>query len=232
MICYLPIDVPKIPYDENYYWWFFNKYKKTGHGVWDTVTLMENHYTQKMGMICSAVKYLKNGQWYWKDNVKQYLPELIAFIEALPLRYLGYVSIFSNNDFVKPHHDLVPKTLNSPVVQRCEFKDYDWTGYNFMQNEYANECKDHEPSSYRIILAGDRATSFFVCSKTTPENRIYGVLPETTDTFAFNTTGCLHGADKNENKLLVFISGWLDFEKHDTLVKQSIQKYKSNTIIL
>lgn len=232
MISFLPIDLPNVPYNENYYWQFFNKYKKSGHGVWDTVTLTENRYTQKMGMLCSAVKYLKNGQWYWKDNAKEHLPELIKFIEALPLRYLGYVSIFSNNDFVKPHHDLVSKTPESPVVKRCKFKDYDWEGYNFMQNEYAEECELHEPSSYRIILAGDRSTSFFVCKHDAQDEKKYGNLPKTTDTFAFNTTGCLHGADKNKDKLLVFISGWLDFDKHNVLVQKSLSKYEKDTIIL
>lgn len=230
---FLPIDFPKAPYNEEKYWEFFDRTFKRGVLRWDTTVIRKNSYADRTGIKDAAFKYVRNGQWYWTDDVMKELPELVEMIESLPFRYISYVGLMSNHEVVNPHQDFVRKSDDSPVVKAGSMYPYDWEGYNYLQEEYKEESAAHEPSNYRILLAGDRETSFFVC-RNDMSGKTHCKLPVSTDTFAFNNTECHHGADmpKEGRKLLVFISAWLDFDKHENLVANSITKYGRDLVQL
>lgn len=233
MLAFLPIDIPSAPYNEKTYWNFFDKYYKRGVLRWNTVVIRGNRYADKTGIKSAAIKYVRNGQWYWTDEVLKELPDLINMIESLPFRYISYVSLMSNHETVPPHQDFVHKSEDSPVVKSGSKYPYDWEGYNYLQKEYEAESAIAEPSNYRILLCGERNKSFFVCRNHNLDGKTYCQLPSNTDTFAFNNTECFHGADlPSERKLLVFISAWLDFEKHKKLINKSLEKYRDSAVIL
>lgn len=234
MIAFLPIDIPPAPYNEEYYWNFFDGTYKRGVLRWDTTVIRQNRYADKTGIKAAAIKYVRNGQWYWTDGAQEHIPLLIEMIESLPFRYISYVSLMSNHETVPPHKDMVRKSDDSPVVKSGANYPYDWEGYNYLQKEYEWESAKNEPSNYRILLCGDRKTSFFVCRDQQLTDKTYTNLPETTSTFAFNNTECFHGADipAGGRKLLVFISAWLDFDKHRELVHRSYEKYRDAAVIL
>jgi hypothetical protein len=132
----------------------------------------------------------------------------------------------ANRD-VKPHVD-------------DNYVDYDGPSNDY--NTISQEFRDHqlytEPCGYRMIIAGDRKSLYLTDGGPTVTEGVltYGVptqhipteVPTTTDCFALQSYGSMLGVKKTENddnRLLLFVVGWIDKDKHDTIINRSMEKY-------
>ena len=92
------------------------------------------------------------------------------------------------------------------------------------------------PTEIRIMLHDQNPTETFwltPVSKHNPQTAVpqvdkhYVKLPIDTNTFAWNNEDFLHGADYDPQyrKILVVVKGWVDLERLESLLDQSLNKY-------
>jgi len=165
-----------------------------------------------------------------KENVHS---ELVNYVQThFPFTEITLLKLVRANKDVKPHVD------DSYVDYKGPSKDY-----NLISKEFRDHQLDTDPCGYRMVIAGDRK-SLYVCNgapNIIDENLVYGEntnkkyceVPIDTDCFVLKSYGSMHGVDKtidDDNRLLLFVIGWLDKEKHNKLITQSIRKYKKYMI--
>jgi len=108
-----------------------------------------------------------------------------------------------------------------------------------ISEEYRQHQLDTEPCGYRILIEGDRSSLYLsdgepdvVDDELIYSNKTYKkscVIPEETDCFALQSYGSMHGVDKtpgDDNRLLCFIIGWINKEKHNELIARSEERFK------
>jgi len=153
-----------------------------------------------------------NEEWHWNEVSKKSCPKLINYINTyLPFKSLKAVSIMSSNGFVPAHYDI---SQNSPLGEKINYID-------------------NEPSIYRLIVDGSiKEKSFYVYNKLIGKK--YITMPEESPGWIMGALSCVHGNDENipHQKLLVYIMGNLDKEKHIALLENSYKKYKKFSIEL
>jgi len=90
---------------------------------------------------------------------------------------------------------------------------------------------DHEPSIYRLLIDGNiHSNSFYVA--TMSAGKKYIKMPNDSPGWAMGCYSCAHGNDEkiSNQKLLVYLMGDLDTEKHNDLIESSYAKYKDFAI--
>lgn len=135
---------------------------------------------------------------------------LKAIFEQLPFGRIRSVRLWSANRAVKAHYDgNLPASLDGIL---------------------------HFPTEIRIMLDDQNPTeTFWLTSaanhssqtKVPDVDKHYVKLPIDTNTFAWNNESFLHGADYNPQyrKILVVIKGWIDVDRLEPLLDQSLEKY-------
>ncbi len=226
-IAYVPVDLPKVPYSEEKYWSFFNKHKLGSvaeNSIWEHYITRDTTFTdEELSSPTSpyaACKYNEGKIWWWNEAIKQELPELAKFIDALPLN-LTHVSMLSNVMLIRPHKD--------------HAYQYSWN-INGIE-KFKKESKEYEPVAYRILLAGKQQyflshtyESYYDGNKENPNDNILITLPEETDTFLHDATNFFHGAYLAESKIVCFISGFVKPKEHMELLEKSIARYSKYII--
>jgi hypothetical protein len=214
-LAYIPIDHPLPNYDkEKFFQWFEqNKADQRNHSVgWYTYQPRINWNCGPLGVTQVSHMYTFDDNWHWKSEFTQGFPEIVAHIEQLPFKKLAYVSLTQNFSAIPPHRDITPKF-------KMHENDFSLAVEMFERNE---------PALYRIVYYGDSSNYFFVGS---PENRVYTRLPASTGTFAMGGVNAYHGTEMSpQPKILAFVTGLLDEEKHQDLVARSYEKYKEYAI--
>lgn len=151
-----------------------------------------------------------NEEWQWTNAAKLSCPKLITYIDKhLPFKQLKAVSIMSSNGEVPAHLDMPLSASNE------EKKNY----------------LDHEPSIYRLLIDGNiHNNSFYVA--TMSAGKKYIKMPIDSPGWAMGCYSCAHGNDEkiSNQKLLVYLMGDLDTEKHNALIESSYVKYKDFAI--
>lgn len=152
-----------------------------------------------------------NQNWEWTENAREHCPKLISYIEQyLPFSNLKAVSIMSSTGLVPLHLDM---PLSAPDHEK----------QNYIENE---------PSIFRLLLDGSiREKSFYVASRSTGKQ--YVTLPTDSPGWAMGCYSCGHGNDQIEphQKLLVYLMGDLDKNKHTELISRSFNKFKNYTVL-
>jgi hypothetical protein len=135
---------------------------------------------------------------------------LQSVFETLPFVRIRSVRLWSANREVKAHYDgNMPPSLDGVL---------------------------RFPTEIRIMLDDQNPTETFWLTPVTKHNpqtvvpqvdKHYVKLPIDTNTFAWNNEDFLHGADFNPRyrKILVVIKGWVDVDRLESLLDQSINKY-------
>jgi hypothetical protein len=160
-------------------------------------------------------------------------PELVNYVQTyFPFTEITLLKLVRANKDVKPHVD------DSYVDYKGPSKDY-----NLISKEFRDHQVETDPCGYRLVIAGDRK-SLYVCDGAPNvvdgeliygehTNKKYCEMPADTDCFVLKSYGSMHGVDKtinDENRLLLFVIGWLDTEKHTNLIKKSMRKYNKYAI--
>jgi len=161
--------------------------------------------------------------------IKKIHPELVEYVNKyFPFKGIVLMKLLRANRDVKPHVDDNYIDFDGPS------KDY-----NTISREFRDHQLDTEPCGYRMIIEGDRKSLYLTNGepKVIDGKLTYGKIteytptevPESTDCFALKSYGSMHGVKKtvdDDNRLLLFVVGWLDQDKHNKLVDKSLKKYK------
>jgi hypothetical protein len=159
--------------------------------------------------------------------------ELVEYVaEHFPFTGVVLMKLIRANRDVKPHVD-------------DNYLDYDGPRKDF--NAITREFRDHqlntEPCGYRMIIEGDRKSLYLTDGEPTviDGKLTYGEVtqhiptevPESTDCFALKSYGSMHGVNKTENddnRLLLFVVGWLDTDRHTALIEKSVGTYHDHVV--
>ena len=181
----------------------------------------------------------------WNEEYITVRDRNITFHDAMPMRDVHKELVEYVKEYL-PFTDIVLMKLiraNKDVFPHVDDNYVNYIGPKSDFNTITQEFKDHqldtEPCGYRIVIEGDRKSFYLSNGKVELEDDelIYSdtnaeiietELPESTDCFALKSYGSMHGVKKTENddnRLLVFIIGWFDKDKHDALIKKSLEKY-------
>ena len=93
-------------------------------------------------------------------------------------------------------------------------------------NKFKNHLQDNEPCGYRIFVKGDTSKLYVINSV---GEKIYCSFPDTS-VFVIRHTDGIHGADPDENRIVLFLSGLIDKDKHEEILQRSKEKYKEYII--
>jgi len=160
--------------------------------------------------------------------------ELVEYVKThFPFKDIVLFKLIRANRDVKPHVDDNYIDFNGPS------KDY-----NTISKEFRDHQLNTEPCGYRMVISGDRSSLYL--TNGAPEvingKLTYGEITEyqnthvplDTDCFALKSYGSMHGVKKtkdDDNRLLLFIVGWLDKDRHAELVQRSYEKYKDYAVV-
>lgn len=176
-------------------------------------------YTQWDGVaMYEDIALLKNAAWVTKLSpaMAESQPNYIKSIfERLPFVKIRSIRLWSANCTIPPHYDgNMPASLDG----KLKF-----------------------PTEIRLMLDDQNPTETFWLtpvgiskphSMVPAENRRYVKLPQDTNTFAWNNEDFLHGADFDPKyrKILVVIKGWVDVDRLEPLLDESLVKYPEYVI--
>ena len=147
--------------------------------------------------------------WQWNDIARQNFPEVILGVEALPFKLITMVTFVGckNDQPMPPHHDYPPHQTPEFVLE-------------------------NEPYSYRVSI-GDTRDAFYVSTHQGVNDHeldhgryMFGNLPDDTNHWCMSVTNSLHATLPRNSKETLFISGILDTEAHNHLVRRSAEKYQ------
>jgi len=160
----------------------------------------------------------------WTDKSNNY-PELIAWIkDNLPFEYFVYIRIARSKGDVWPHVDANYEKAPLPHHMR-------------MEKWLIDDIRSNEPAGYRFIIGGSR-TNLYMCKSYDPEykdqnilqqTKHYCTIPNETDAFVINHQDQPHGVDvdaTDKDRLVGFVIGKVDKQKHQDLLGKSAVKYK------
>lgn len=212
---FCPLDIPTIPNkqkildtfagDESFAWWR------------EETLLGEKNLKKPFG---------SPGQWTAK--AKKY-PDLVTWIEKnLPFEYYVYIRIARSKGDVWPHVDA--NYAKAPLPHHMT-----------MEQWLIDHIRANEPAGYRFIVGGAR-DNLYMCKNYDPEYKDptildqakhYCNIPTDTDAFVINHQDQPHGVDVNDNdseRLVGFVIGKIDVDKHNKLLKISKSKYKDQIV--
>ena len=220
-ILYVPLDLPIIPKDlllENISYTFVpeNNFVKTEElklkrkhhlYVWNSFRLRipENSVDQPYETQMDDI------EWAWSYDALLRCPNLIKYIETyLPFKKLKYIAAISSRGEVPMHFD------HKENISEEERQFY----------------KQSDPCYYRILLDGTiNDDTFYVYTKTLGKK--YCKLPDNSPGWAMGSYSCAHGNDESLSgqKLLLYVMGDIDIEKHQELIGRSYDKFKEYAIV-
>jgi len=152
-----------------------------------------------------------NFNWSWTSQAIELCPNLIEYIKNyLPFKKFKYITAISSNGAVPLHLDL---TDNISEEEKLSYKDND-------------------PCFYRLLLDGEiHRDSFYVYTKSL--GKIYCTLPDSSPGWAMGSYSCAHGNDEAvpNQKLLLYVMGDLDVERHNELIDRSYKIYKDFAVV-
>ena len=94
-------------------------------------------------------------------------------------------------------------------------------------------CKGNQPDSYKAFIIYDQPLMYFQ-KKVSSTDRMYINHPNhLTKWFAINNHDALHASDlpeESNRKIIMTISGTLDYDKHQIILERSLEKYKDYII--
>ena len=160
----------------------------------------------------------------WTARARQLYPQIVDWVEThVPCDELYYIRIARARSAIPPHIDgnEVNPTHKHHLAIRQETRDY---------------LLEHEPVGYRFQIAGTR-DKMYMCAEhdytrdMSWQNKTQCYLPEDTDSFVLRNQDQPHGVDEDvEPRLVGFILGKPNAQRHNQLLEKSINKYSEHVI--
>lgn len=154
---------------------------------------------------------IKSGRYqpYWKtlDITTLELPELNYLKEQLPFDKITNIYFKEQTTYAKPHYDV-------------------YSDMRFESGEYEH-ILNNEPAGYRIVLEG-KSDSLYVKSR--GDFRL-AHLPNVPGCYVLNSTEGLHLVKNDPGRKILYIRGFLNKEKHESIIKQNYEKFKEFALL-
>jgi hypothetical protein len=186
--------------------------------------------------------------YFWGEEYITHRDRSIPFHDPMPLKPVHTELV----DYVNQHFPFTGIVLmkliraNRDVKPHVDDNYLDFGGpkadFNTITREFRDHQLDTEPCGYRMIIEGDRTSLYLTDGEPQiiDDKLVYGEVttsvdtevPTSTDCFALKSYGSMHGVKKTENddnRLLLFVVGWLDKEAHNALISQSYVEYSDYT---
>lgn len=223
----LPLALPKFELDNTVdFWRIWNEERARVDrqhidrgAVGKDPSLVSKSYTQWDGLaMYEDTHLLGNAAWVTKvsSTLAESQPNFFKSIfERLPFVRIRSVRLWSANRTIPPHYDgNMPASLDGKL---------------------------RFPTEIRIMLDDQNPTETFWLTPVATskphtvislKDKHYVKLPIDTNTFAWNNEDFLHGADYNPKyrKILVVVKGWIDIDRLEPLLDQSLEKYSDYII--
>jgi len=184
--------------------------------------------------------------YFWSEEYITHRDRSIPFHDPMPIKDGAHPELV---DYANTHFPFTGTVLFKLVRANVDVKPHvddnyvDYYGPKKDYNTITREFRDHqlatEPCGYRMTIEGDRKSLYLTDGEPSlvDGKLVYGEItqhidtevPESTDCFALKSYGSMHGVkktDKDSNRLLLFVVGWLDLDRHTELVNRSYEKYK------
>jgi len=147
----------------------------------------------------------KYGANEFKESSIERYPNLCKYINNLPFANISNVKINLQTQKAIPHIDFV-----SPEQ-----------GQDLFQNNI-----DNEPCGYRIIVKGKKDAV-----KIHTEAGVNTCkMPNDTDLYVIDSSSIKHSVEEDAGRVTVYITGFIDKDKHNQLIENSLTKYKDYAI--
>lgn len=148
-------------------------------------------------------------QPYWNTSkITETVDETLKFVlNQLPLNKVTNIYYKEQKGFVSQHYDV-------------------YSDMKFEEGEYKN-ILDNEPAGYRLVLEGSTDTLYVKSGDTFKLAR----LPSVPGCYLLNSTAGLHMVKDDPGRKIIYIRGFIDSEKHQTLIEKSLDRYKNLAII-
>ncbi len=147
----------------------------------------------------------KYGKNEFTEEAKLKYPKLINSLGLLPFTHISNVKINCQTDRPALHID-----FKSPAEGQ----------------ELAENVKGNEPSGYRILIKGGRDS--LIVHDGVEECETF--IPEDTDCYLLDQSTALHAVKDDPGRVIVYVTGFIDREKHQELLERSIKKYEKFAI--
>ena len=147
------------------------------------------------------------GNAYQRTAIRQEIvneyPELIEWLSLFPIKSIRNLKFNIQTAAVVSHLDFTKREDDEEL---------------FLNNN------ENEPCGYRILLNGRRENCLYMSDSRYGE-KIYCTMPEETDVYVLRHTDGWHGTEEDVNRQLLFLHIEVDPEKHQELLKRSLDKY-------
>ena len=214
-ICFLPLDVPKVPDKEEILSRFDKSPQRDSYSWWNMELLLgERQFETPLGA----------RQYDWLPSARTRYPSLIQWIsEYLPFQSLYYVHLAHATKEVAPHVD--ENYVESPHPHHMA-----------ITQSLKTHLTKNEPVGYRFLLRGNRK-SLYLCNEYDPNYRdkpdqpkLFCDIPPSTDAFLIRNSEIPHGVEnlneQDTDRVMGFVLGSVDPVEHHQLILQSLEKYK------
>lgn len=183
--------------------------------------------------------------YFWSEEYITERDRTIPFHDPMPIKENVHIELMNYIDEHFPFEGIVLCKLvraNRDVSPHVDDNYIDFKGPSKDYNTITREFRDHqlqtEPCGYRMTISGDRGSLYLTDGEpSVVDGKLeYGkitqhidtYIPESTDCFALKSYGSMHGVRKtpdDDNRLLLFVVGWLNQDKHHSLIERSMGVY-------
>jgi len=216
----LPLDLEPFVFDNETAFW--DLWTNENHVVWRNhidrgsanLTNPDITKTQWHGLaLHEDMDLYEHGSWGTKitEEAREISPIMVQrMFDELPFVRIRSIRLWSAHKQIPAHYDgNMPDSLDGKMFFPTEIRI-------MLQDEnpkptfWLTSAKAHKPNT-----------------EVPTDQKHYVVLPEGTNTFAWNNEDYLHGADfdGSNRKILAVVKGWVDLTKLETLLDKSIAKY-------
>jgi hypothetical protein len=214
VLSYLPVDIPvDLPCEQQIVDWFDNhkvedadywEYEENRH-TWAIVAArknLDNWRKIDFDLWNTRRNLQENPELYFHPGFEEQFPSLVSAIKQLPFKQITYAGMLSQMGAIAAHQDTYDE--NNPL----------------------------EPRRYNIYLTDPAYNTFYMCKEENSE-RAFPQIDNTYRCFAFNNTEVWHGAEPtHRTKIMIAITGIIDDDANQELVKRSLEKFKGKALYL
>jgi hypothetical protein len=138
----------------------------------------------------------------------------------------SHQSLFNYINQHLPFDDLVNIKIHRQIKEGKAHIDFSSPEKNI--NLYENN-NINEPCGYRMVINGVRKDQLYIYKSS--GEKLYPVLPETTDWYILGHTNTLHGLQGVDfDRHILFCHAWINKEKHSAIINRSLEKYSEYAI--
>ena len=233
---FLPLDIPPIPNKDIIIKNFYGKTQAVGYDKDKELVfrdVSDDTLSQASDVFYQWKAQQLSDKGTWNSFARKTYPDLIKWIDDYyPFETILDARLERAKGPVLPHTDgasvgYVGRMMDSSGAY------IDVPSYVDNPQAVLDHQLENEPIGYRFIVHGSRDT-LYMCKDEQGKNKVYCDIPKNTDAYVINHCTQLHGMDPkpdiDDERIVGFIIGTVNTEKHNILLKKSANKYKEYII--